>query len=340
MTTQAHALVTGGGGFLGRYVVEQLLARGDTVTVYARGAYPELAAMGARLIRGNLQDADAIRAACEGIDVVYHVASKTGYWGTWDAFYRANVIGTQNLIAACQAQAVSRLVYTSTPSVIFDNRPHEGCDESLPYPDRYENYYSQTKAIAEQAVIAASGDNLLTVSLRPHLIIGPRDRHLVPRIVARAGSGRVPQIGDGTNLVDLTYVEDAARAHLLAADALQPGSPAAGSVYFISQDEPVRAWAWINELLTALDMPPVRRRVPLWVALGATTALELAYRTLPLRGEPRVTRFLANELAMSHYYDISRAKRDLGYAPHVTMAEATRRVIEYLKETSDAVRQL
>ena len=338
MTTQAHTLVTGGGGFLGRYVVEQLLARGDTVTVYARGAYPELAAMGARLIRGNLQDADAIRAACEGIDVVYHVASKTGYWGTWDAFYRANVIGTQNLIAACQAQAVSRLVYTSTPSVIFDNRPHEGCDESLPYPDRYENYYSQTKAIAEQAVIAASGDNLLTVSLRPHLIIGPRDRHLVPRIVARAGSGRVPQIGDGTNLVDLTYVEDAARAHLLAADALQPGSPAAGSVYFISQDEPVRAWAWINELLTALDMPPVRRRIPLWVALGATTALELAYRTLPLRGEPRVTRFLANELAMSHYYDISRAKRDLRYAPQVTVAEATRRVIEYLKDSSSAVR--
>jgi nucleoside-diphosphate-sugar epimerase len=333
VTTPENALVTGGGGFLGRYVVEQLLARGDAVAVYARGDYPKLAAMGARLIRGNLQDADAVQAACAGIDVVYHVASKTGYWGQWDAFYQANVIGTQNLIAACRAQGVSRLVYTSTPSVIFDNRPHEGCDESLPYPDRYENYYSQTKAIAERAVIAANGDGLRTVSLRPHLIIGPRDRHLIPRIIARAGAGKVPQIGDGTNLVDLTYVEDAARAHLLAADALQPGSPAAGSIYFISQDEPVRAWDWINGLLTALDLPPVRRRIPLWLALGATSALELVYRALPLPGEPPVTRFLANELAMSHYYDISRAKRDLGYAPQVSMAEATRRVIAYLKET-------
>jgi nucleoside-diphosphate-sugar epimerase len=327
-----NALVTGGGGFLGRYVVEQLLARGDRVAAFARGAYPELEAMGVKLIRGDLQDVASVQAACAGIDVVFHVASKTGYWGPWDAFYGTNVIGTQNVIAACQAQGVSRLVYTSTPSVVFANLPHQGCDESLPYPDTYENFYSHTKAIAERAVIAANGqDGLHTISLRPHLIIGPRDRHLVLRILARAGTGQVPQVGDGTNVIDLTYVEDAARAHLLAADALSPDSPVAGAIYFISQDEPVNAWGWINELLAALDLPPVKRKVPLWAVLPACVALEFAYRTLPLKGEPPLTRFLANELAMSHYYDISRAKRDLGYVPQFSMAEATRRTVAYLK---------
>jgi nucleoside-diphosphate-sugar epimerase len=329
------ALVTGGGGFLGRYIVEQLLARSDEVTVYARGTYPELASLGAQLIRGELQDAAAVAAACAGVDIVFHVASKTGYWGPWDEFYAANVIGTQNVIAACRSQAVPKLVYTSTPSVVFNNQPHVKCDESLPYPVKYENNYSHTKAIAERAVIAANGqDGLLTVSLRPHLIIGPRDRHLVPRIVARAGTGQVPQVGDGTNIIDLTYVEDAARAHLLAADALAPGSPVAGSIYFISQDDPVNAWGWINGLLTALGMPPVRRKVPLGIARAAIGAIEGAYRILQLKGEPPVTRFLANEMAMSHYYDISRAKRDLGYKPQISIQEATRRVVAYLKSQS------
>jgi len=326
------ALVTGGGGFLGRYVVEQLLARSDEVIVFARGAYPELEAMGGRPIRGDLQDAGAVKAVCEGIDVVFHVASKTGYWGSWDEFYGPNVIGTQNVIAACQARGVPKLVYTSTPSVVFDNTSQEGCDESLPYPSRYENFYSQTKAMAERMVREANGvGGLLTVSLRPHLIIGPRDRHLVPRIIARAGAGQVPQVGDGSNMVDLTYGEDAARAHLLAADALAQDSPVAGSVYFISQDDPVNVWGWIDELLAALDLPPIKKKVPLWLALAVCVVLEFAYRTLPLKGEPRLTRFLANELAMSHYYDISRAKHDLGYEPQVSMEEATRRTVAYLK---------
>jgi nucleoside-diphosphate-sugar epimerase len=324
------ALVTGGGGFLGRYIVEQLLARGDEVTVYARGAHPELETMDVRLICGDLQDEGAVQAACVGTDVVFHVASKTGYWGPWDEFYGTNVCGTRNVITACRAHGVPKLVYTSTPSVVFDNTSQEGCDESIPYPSHYENLYSQTKAMAERLVRDANGvGELLTVSLRPHLIFGPRDRHLVPRVLARAG--KVPQVGDGTNLVDLTYVEDAARAHLLAADALAPGSPAAGSVYFISQDEPVNAWGWINELLAALDLSPAKRAVPLWLALAVCIMLEFAYRTLPLKGEPPVTRLIANELAMSHYYDISRAKQDLGYVPQIDMKEATRRTVAYLK---------
>lgn len=327
-----RTLVTGGGGFLGRYIVEQLLARGDAVTVFARGVYPELEALGARVVRGDLQDAEAVQRACAGMDVVFHVAARAGMWGPWDDFYGVNVIGTRNVITACRANKIPKLINTSSPSVIFDGAPHEGVDESYPYPTRYESPYPHTKAIAEQDVIAAHNPNLLTVSLRPHLIIGPRDNHLLPGLLARARTGLLPQVGDGTNKVDLTDVEDAARAHLLAADALTSGSPLDGSpghgrVYFISQGEPVNLWAWIRALLLVLDLPEPRLRLSLKTARAAGAVLEKLHTALRRPGEPRLTRFIASELAQSHYYDISAAKQDLGYTPQRTIAEVTARVV-------------
>jgi nucleoside-diphosphate-sugar epimerase len=332
-----RALVTGGAGFLARYVVEQLLARGDEVVSYSRSAHPELVEIGAQTVRGDVQDGAALAAACAGIDVVFHVTAKWGEWGEWEPYYNVNVVGTRNVIEACRAQGVPKLVFTSSPSVVFDNQPHEGADESLPYPERYENNYAHTKAVAEQEVIAANSADLATVSLRPHLIFGPRDDKLLPGILARAGDGKVPQIGAGDNIADLTYVEDAARAHLLAADALEAGSPVAGSIYFISQDEPVVVWTWIRELFEAFGFPPIRTKVPLWLAVAACTGIETAYRVLPFKGDPPLTRFLAYELGLSHYYDISRAKRDFGYAPQIDMAEATRRAVRDLKKGMESI---
>ncbi len=328
----SRALVTGGGGFLGRYIVEQLLARGERVRVFTRGDYPELTALGVELIRGDLRDHDAVIAACHGVDVVYHVAAKAGLWGPWDDFYQVNVAGTDHVIAACRAKGVPKLVYTSSPSVIFDGSDQEGVDERVPYPDHYESPYPETKALAEQLVIAANREGLWTTSLRPHLVFGPRDNHLLPSLIERARQGRVPQVGDGTNRVDLTYVEDAARAHLLAADALGPDSPVAGSVYFISQDDPVVLWSWISEFLALLDLPPIRLKVSLGLARGAGAAMAGLYRALRLRGEPPLTPFLASELAQSHYYDISAAKRDFGYRPLTTMAEATERTLQWIRD--------
>ncbi len=329
------ALVTGGGGFLGRYIVEQLLARGDTVTVFARGDYAALRQIGARLVRGDLQNLQAVQSACVGVDTVFHVAAQAGIWGSWESFYQPNVIGTQNVIAACRAQGIGKLVYTSSPSVVFDganNQPHNGCDESLPYPTRYENFYSQTKAMGEQMVIETNDSDLLTVSLRPHLIWGPRDPHLLPSLIARARAGKLIQVGDGTNKVDITYVEDAARAHLLAADALQPESPVAGSVYFISQDDPIALWPWINDLLIQLNIPPIKRRISLPIARTIGAVMEFVYHRLSIKGEPRLTRFLASELALSHYYDISRAKRDFGYQPQFSMAQALEKTVPSLQD--------
>ena len=332
MSSTTHALVTGGGGFLGRYIVEQLLDRGNRVTVFARGHYPELGRLGAQLVRGDLADLDTITQACKGVDVIYHVAAKAGLWGPWNDFYRANVTGTENVVAACRANGVPKLVYTSSPSVIFDGSDQRNIDETTPYPARYESPYPETKAMGEQRVLEANGDGLLTTSLRPHLIFGPRDNHLLPSLLAKARMGRIPQVGDGTNKVDLTYVEDAARAHLLAADALAPASPVAGGIYFISQNEPVVLWSWIKELLQRLTLPPIRIRIPLGIARAVGSLLTATYRGLNLRGEPPLTPFLASELAQNHYYDISAAKRDFGYRPQCTMAEATARTVTWLRE--------
>lgn len=332
------ALVTGGGGFLGRYIVEQLIDRKDSVTVFARGDYAELRQLGVRLIQGDLQDAQAVRSACAGIDVAFHVAAQAGIWGAWESFYQPNVVGTRNVIAACLAQKVGRLVYTSSPSVVFDsanNQPHDGCNESLPYPTRYEDFYAQTKAMGEQTVTQANDSDLLTVSLRPHLIWGPRDTHLLPSVISRARAGKLIQVGDGSNKVDITHVEDAARAHLLAADALQPGSPVAGSVYFISQDDPITLWPWINNLLTRLDIPSIKRRISLPIARTIGAVMELVYRRFFIKGEPRLTRFLASELALSHYYDISRAKRDFGYKPQFNTAQALEKTLPFLRDLAN-----
>jgi nucleoside-diphosphate-sugar epimerase len=327
-----RALVTGGGGFLGRYIVEQLIDRGDSVRIFARGSYPELVEIGAELIRGDLQDAQAVSLACKNIDIVFHVGAKAGFWGNWDAYYGINVLGTDNILVACREQKVANLVYTSSPSVIFSNESQENINESTPYPEHYESHYPHTKAIAERAVLKANNQDLLTVSLRPHLIFGPRDTQILPRVLSRARKGRIIQVGNGTNKVDLSYVEDVARAHLLAADALMPGSPVAGSVYFISQDEPVTLWPWINDLLSRLNIPQIKRRIPLSLARVIGGILEFTYKTFQLKGEPQLTRFLASELAMSHYYDISRAKQDLNFTPYYSMEEAVQKTVHYFQK--------
>ena len=325
------ALVTGGGGFLGRYIVEQLLDEGYEVRVFCRGSYPELTKIGAEVFRADLQNREKVIQACESIDIVFHVAAKAGFWGKWEEYYNANVVGTQNIIDACLKTGIKKLVFTSSPSVIFNNSEQVNVDESIPYPEKYENYYSHTKAIAEQIILSANSEQLATCSLRPHLIFGPRDNHLFPRVLEKAKQEKLPQIGKGKNLVDLTYVEDAARAHLLAAEKLDFGSEVAGNAYFISQDEPVNVWDFINTLLKSLNIPAVKIKIPLWLARIAGGIMELIYKIFPLDGEPPFTRFLASELAMSHFYNISNAKNDFGYIPKYTMEEALEKTLSFYK---------
>lgn len=324
-------LVTGAGGFLGQYLVAQLVARGDRVRGLARGTYPALERLGVESVRADIRDRQAVQAAVSGVEVVYHTAAVPGVWGAWELFHSVNVRGTENVIAACRACGVRKLVFTSSPSVTFDGTDQCGVDESAPYPQRWLCHYPHTKALAEQAVLAANdGRDLLTCALRPHLIWGPRDPHLVPRLIDRARRGRLRQVGDGNNLIDMVYVENAARAHLLAADALGDQSPVAGRAYFITQGEPVRCWDWINAILGLVGLPPVRRHISARLARCAGALLETAYRLLRIEREPLMTRFLAAQLATSHYFNIERARRDFGYQPLVSTDEGMRRLGAWL----------
>jgi len=326
-----HALVTGPGGFLGLYLVERLVARGDRVRGFCRGSYAELNRLGVETLRGDVRDAEAVAAACRGVDVVFHTAAVSGISIDWDHYHGINTLGTRNVVAACRREKVGRLVYTSSPSVTFDAADQCGVDESAPYPERWFCHYPHTKALAEQHVLESNGaDGLLTCALRPHLIWGPRDRHLIPRLIRRAKSGRLRRVGDGTNLVDMVYVENAAAAHVRAADALEPGSPVAGRAYFISQGEPVRCWEWIDEILALAGLAPVRRSISLKTAWRVGAVLEAIYRLLHLKSEPPMTRFLAAQLATSHYFDITRARQDFGYEPTISKDEGMRRLGEWL----------
>ncbi len=320
------ALVTGGGGFLGGAVVRQLKARGDKPISYTRSRNAWLDEIGVEQRLGDLTNLEALKSAMTGCDLVIHVAAKAGVWGRYADYEATNITGTQNVIEACKASGIRKLVYTSTPSIVHTGGDLEGVDESAPIASHSESYYPLTKAIAEKAVIAANGPDLATVALRPHLIWGPGDPHLIPRLLSRARLGKLKRIGTRDVKVDVTYIDNAAEAHLLAADRIDIGSPIAGKAYFISNGEPVVLWDFLNRILTDAGVPPVTKTVPVWLARAAGWYLETVYRMFRFAGEPVMTRFVANQLSTSHWYDISAARRDLNYNPRVSIEEGLKRL--------------
>ncbi len=330
------ALVTGATGFLGRHLVQQALARGDRVRAFARREDAQLRDWGAEIVLGDIRDPLAVENACRGMDVVHHVAGIAGIWGRAKEYFEVNTQGTEHVLAACRNCGVRRLVYTSSPSVTFDGRPQEGIDESAPYANRWLCHYPHSKALAERAVLAANEPGrLLTCALRPHLIWGPGDRHLVVRLFERARRGQLRKVGDGQNRIDMIYVENAARAHLLAADALEPNGVVAGQAYFISQGDPVNCWAWIDQLLALAGEAPLKKSISLSTAWRIGALLEGFYRTLRIGAEPPMTRFLASQLGTSHYFDIGRARHDFGYQVEVSTEEGMRRLGAWLSGGAD-----
>jgi len=326
-----RVLVTGGGGFLGHALVAALRAGGHEVTSASRGTYPELVDMGVACVQLDLADEAATAAAIADHDAVVHTAALTGVWGPREAYFKTNVDGTRNVIAGCLKHGVTRLVYTSSPSVCFDGRGHRAAKNDLPYARRYLCAYPETKAIAERLVLKANGRSLSTCALRPHLIFGPRDPHLIPRLIDRARRGRLAIVGDGTNEVSLTFVENAAAAHVDALEALEPAAAHAGRAYFLGQKEPVRLWDWIGELFARVGVPPVTRRIPRRLAYAGGAALELVWNVFSRAGEPPMTRFVASQLAVDHSYDLGPAERDFGYRERVDLAEATDRLVASLQ---------
>lgn len=321
------ALVTGGGGFLGKNLVRALLDRGEQVRILARSEYPELAGWGVETHRGDVRDAAAVDRAVEGVDCVFHVASKVGYWGPYAEYEATNVGGAKKLLDACRRHGVGRLLYTSTPSVAIGIRAgFEGADETTPYPARFLSPYGRSKAAAEKLVLAANGPTVRTAAIRPHFIYGPGDPQIAPRLVENAERGTIAQIGDGTNRVDVTYIDNCVAAHLAAQDALaEPNSAVAGQAYFVGDPEPVRLWDFVARILAGHGAPPVKKHLSYRTAFTLGALLEGAFRLFRMSREPPLTRMAAIILGTSHFFSHAKAVRDFGYAPKVTTDEGLER---------------
>ena len=327
-------LVTGGTGFLGSAIVRMLMGNGHSAVSFNRGDYSHLRAAGMDIHRGDLADLNALRQAANGCDAVIHTAAKAGVWGPAEDYERTNVQGTRNVIQVCRELRIRRLVYTSSPSVVFTGGDEDGIDESTPYAQRFLAEYPRTKALAEQAVLVANDSELATVALRPHLIWGPGDPHLVPRVLSRARAGKLALIGTGSNLVDSTYVDNAALAHLLALEKLAPEAACAGKAYFISNGEPLAMETLLSHILAAADLPPITRHVQPQLAYAAGAVLEMVHHILWPQHEPVMTRFVARQLSTSHWFQLDRARQDLGYQPLVSLNEGFQSLRESLSVPS------
>jgi|SRR5665647_1059057 len=324
-------LVTGGGGFIGKALVRELVRRGVGVAVVGRNHYPELAALGVQCCQGDIRDLAFLERALAGRDTVFHVAAKAGIWGPKEAYYSINVTGTANVIAACRKKGVHHLVYTSTPSVVFDRNSLEGVDETTPYAIKPLCHYAASKIQAEKDVLQAQSSSLHTIAIRPHLVWGPGDQHLVPRLLERGKNGTLKIIGSGANRVDITYIDNVVHAHILAAENLRTSGSGAGQAFFIGQDEPVNLWQWINGLFARMGIPTVSRKVPFIGAYCAGLGLEVIHALLRAPGEPKMTRFVANQLAKSHWFSHEKAKKILGYRQLVSTEHGMEMLIDWLK---------
>lgn len=319
-------IVTGGGGFVGKALCYKLKADGFDVVAVSRGDYPELRSRGIKLIRADIsEDLSNFKADFVGAEAIFHTAAKVDMWGDFNEFYKVNVVGTKNLLQLARDLKISKFIYTSSPSVITDGKDLKGINESYPYPGSYLASYPETKAMAEKIVMEANTAELKTIALRPHLIWGPGDTNLVPTIIERAKAGRLMQVGDGQNMVDLCYIDDCVQAHIKAFEALDRNQAARGKAFFISQGEPVNLWNWINQILDYNSLPPVRKKISFKLAYFAAGVLEFIGKTFLENREPLLTRFLVKEMATDHYFDISRARKILEFEPKISIAEGMRK---------------
>jgi nucleoside-diphosphate-sugar epimerase len=313
-------LVTGGGGFLGRSICRQLAAQGLEPIAFQRSAAPELASEGISVIPGDIRDPAEVSAACRGCVAVVHTAGKAGVWGDPGEYRAINVNGTRNVIDACREHDIPTLVHTSSPSVVHAGEDIENGNESLPIADHFNAPYPETKAKAERLVLAANSDSLRTTALRPHLIWGPGDPHILPRLAAKAKGGRLALPGPD-KIIDTIFVDNAAQAHVQALHELQGSGRCAGKPYFVTNHEPLPQGEIIARLLEALGIDVKIKPVPVGVALSAGAVAESAWKWLGLKGEPPVTRFSVEQLATAHWFDPSAAERDFGYKPRLSIAE-------------------
>ncbi|MBC2600383.1 NAD-dependent epimerase/dehydratase family protein [Puniceicoccus vermicola] len=327
---EGRILVTGASGFVGGAVCRALREKGFSVRGTGRRSRPSDLPAEVEYVAADLNDAAVVAELCAGVVAVVHMAAKAGVWGPREAYYQANVAATECLLESARGAGVQAFVFTSTPSVVFNGEAIQGGDESMPYGTEFPCFYPETKAEAERRVLAADGAGLRTLALRPHLIWGPGDPHLFPRVFERVDAGKLKIVGDGRNRVDLTYIDNVAAGHVAAVESLLAGR-GGGRAYFLTQDEPVALWPFVNRVLEATGRAPVRKKISLKLALLAGTVCEGIWKIGRLGGEPPMTRFVAKELATDHWFSSAGAREVLGYEPVVSMEEGVERYLEALR---------
>ena len=321
-------LVTGGGGFLGSAICRQLTQLNHQVIAFQRSPAHHLEADGIDTTQGDITDFHGLLAAAKDCEVIVHTAGKAGVWGDPADYHRINVDGTANVIRVCREHAIPILVHTSSPSIVHSGGDIGGADESLPIADHFNAPYPASKAEAEIMVAAANSTELKTTALRPHLIWGPGDPHILPRLAAKVRSGTLVLPGPD-KIIDTIFVENAALAHVKALDELRGAARCAGKAYFVTNNEPMPQGEIIRKLLAAIGIDVKIRAVPVGIAKTAGAICETIWRTFGLKSEPPVTRFSVEQLATAHWFDTSAAERDFGYIPTITIAQS----LELLRQT-------
>lgn len=325
------SLVTGATGFLGGVLTHRLHHMGWDVTALGRNPAKlhQLEDGGIRAVRADISKKDEVTASFSEFDLVFHCAAFPSPWGGFEKFYQANVIGTRNIVQACLEKNIKRLVYVSTPSIYFDYNSRIGVKENDPLPEPISNY-AATKRLAEEEIDKGFVQGLAVVSIRPRALFGEGDTVIFPRLLSRLKTGRLPILGDGENIVDLTYIQNVVDALLLCAQ-----SPAStlGKTYNISNDEPVKIWELVNHICDELNLPHPKRKISKRAAHTAASVIEFFYSLIPYSPEPPLTRVTVSMLANNTTLDISAAKTELGYQPKISVEEGVQRFLKWWKET-------
>ncbi len=328
-------LITGASGFVGSTLIKALLDLGFHVNTLQRGNYPELNLANVTNFKANLAQIDShnleiIKESIRGVEIIFHVASKIGMWGNYDDYYQTNVIGTKNLLQLAKENHIKYFIYTSTPSVVFGKDDICGKDESIDYPKLHLNYYGKTKRIAEELILSSASSNFFTAAIRPHLIFGPGDKQLIPKVIKAHIEQKLKIIGDGNNLVDVSFIDNVIDAHLkLLLQMLTDPKKVSGKPYFIGQNSPVKLWDFTNTIFDGIGLKPVTKKIPLKTAyyLGAT--IEVFFKILNIKNyDPPMTRFIALQLGKSHYFSHQNAINDFGYEEVVSTEEGLKLLID------------
>lgn len=330
------ALVIGGGGFLGRHIVEELLNRGWRVNVFdVRKTYEDERV---NFFTGDLRVKQDLTPALINVFVVFHCASPSPLSNNRSLFIDVNVHGTKNIIECCKSVGIRRLVLTSSASVVYEGYDMQDVNEDTPYAGKPIDAYTETKIDQEKVVLEANMDtgveetSFFTIAIRPHGIYGPRDPHVVPTLTDMAKLGKTKYIiGDGENIVDFTHVKNVVHGHILAAEHLFTGSKACGNPYHITNDEPVKFWTFMTKILVGLDYPAPSVHLPYWLLyIVASILAVVSYLLSPfVNFQPTFTPMKVALAGTHHYYSCSRAKRDLHYTPIINMEDGIKDTIQF-----------